>query len=107
MGKLTRYRIDAQQHGIIDEKKKMLVCAQSDAQRFFGSRPNSVKKQIEILDQEIQTLEEQKTKIQLRCRHTNATHQYRSDVGNWCKNDDRYWIEFRCYDCGKFWTEDQ
>lgn len=45
--------------------------------------------------------------IQNNCEHKNVDKKYRGDIGNWCPSDDRYWIEYTCRDCNKFWTEDQ
>lgn len=44
--------------------------------------------------------------LQSFCKHRNATSEPRSDTGNWCKQDDCYWVEHRCPECGKFWRED-
>lgn len=41
------------------------------------------------------------------CPHENVKKTYKGDTGNWCKDDDSYWIEFDCPDCGKRWHEDQ
>lgn len=41
------------------------------------------------------------------CEHPFATRVNKSDTGNWCKADDRYWVECACPDCGKRWAEDQ
>jgi hypothetical protein len=30
-----------------------------------------------------------------------------ANTGNYCPQDDCYWYEFHCHDCGKKWHEDQ
>lgn len=41
------------------------------------------------------------------CQHPSATRTARANTGNYDPSADCYWYEFRCPDCGKFWTEDQ
>lgn len=41
------------------------------------------------------------------CTHEKITIKNKSNTGNWCSSDDRYWSECKCLVCGKFWTEDQ
>jgi len=45
--------------------------------------------------------------LQEICQHPNVLKKHRGDTGNWDRGSDKYWIEFECPDCGKFWTEDQ
>lgn len=45
--------------------------------------------------------------LQTLCTHPNASKKYCADTGNWDRNSDTYWIEYRCPDCGKFWSVDQ
>lgn len=44
--------------------------------------------------------------IQDACTHENKTGIYEGDTGNFCKQDDRYWIDVHCQDCDKVWTID-
>lgn len=41
------------------------------------------------------------------CSHPNVTKTPKANTGNWCPDDDRYWYDCKCPDCGKFWMEDQ
>ena len=41
------------------------------------------------------------------CDHPNATKVPNCNTGNWDRNDDHYWYECKCPDCGLYWTEDQ
>ena len=45
--------------------------------------------------------------IQKECPHLNVIQEYKSDTGNYCKQDDEYWINNSCPDCGKFWVTPQ
>lgn len=59
------------------------------------------------LKSEKEEISNQIIELQTQCKHSFATKVAKSDTGNWCKADDRYWYEFDCPDCGKRWTEDQ
>ncbi len=48
-----------------------------------------------------------KDDLQNSCNHNNVIKKNCGSTGNWDRNDDEYWREFRCLDCQKFWTEDQ
>ena len=41
-------------------------------------------------------------KLQATCTHPAASRRYYSDIGNWCREDDSYWLELDCPDCGLF-----
>lgn len=45
--------------------------------------------------------------LQFICTHINASKKYCGDTGNWDRNADSYWIEYKCSDCNKRWREDQ
>lgn len=42
---------------------------------------------------------EQIKKLQGQCTHENFTGVYECDTGNWCPDDDTYWILMTCLDC--------
>ena len=107
MKKLTRYKIDPYRNVIVDLKKSMVVCDKDDAGRYFAKKTNASKKRLQEIKNEIDLLEMEVLNFQANCRHTNAVHQYCGDSGNYDPSRDSYWIEFHCYDCGKYWTEDQ
>lgn len=65
-----------------------------------------------LIKQKMSELKEQQTAIdvairnlQETCTHPNSTKHFRADTGNWCKSDDRYWVDYECPDCGKKWEE--
>lgn len=39
------------------------------------------------------------------CPHSRHTETAKGSTGGWDK--DQYWIEYRCPDCGHFWSVDQ
>jgi hypothetical protein len=65
--------------------------------------------QIPELVRQIKELESRIYDIQKECVHPPdaLTKKAKSDTGNWCVSDDRYWYECKCSLCGKWWTEDQ
>lgn len=44
--------------------------------------------------------------LQENCPHKDLYGKYKSDTGNWCSQDDRYWLELKCNDCNKMWDVD-
>jgi len=45
--------------------------------------------------------------LQKVCKHKNTLTTYDSDTGNYDRSQDKYWIEYKCYDCGKYWETPQ
>ena len=43
-------------------------------------------------------------KLRDECPHPGLTGNYNSNTGNWCPQDDAYWLELRCPLCEKYWT---
>jgi predicted RNA-binding Zn-ribbon protein involved in translation (DUF1610 family) len=58
------------------------------------------------IEQKIQDLHKQLETLQNECTHASVMKVNRADRGNYDPSCDRYWVEFKCPDCGKFWTED-
>jgi len=85
----------------------MVVCETAAAERYFGQKKSVMRGRVAALNQLIDELEAQRAGLRARCRHTHATYDNRGDTGNWSRADDRYWTEYRCYDCGHRWTEEQ
>lgn len=57
-------------------------------------------KEIEKVDKKINELYAKKIAIQSACEHKNVIGEYKGDTGNWCQQDDSYWISADCLDCG-------
>lgn len=103
----VRYKIDPYRDAIVDQEQGMMVCERSAAVQYFAQKKSKVRTAVSELDARIAELTQQKWVLQAKCRHRNAVAEYRGDTGNWCEADDRYWIDFHCYDCGHRWQEDQ
>lgn len=43
---------------------------------------------------------------QAECEHADLTGKYGSNTGNWCEQDDYYWLDLNCPTCGKRWSVD-
>lgn len=55
---------------------------------------------------EMNDLSQELRKHQERCKHKNATYISKGDTGNWCRDDDSYWQEWKCPTCKKSWMVD-
>jgi len=66
----------------------------------INTRYRRLVKKAEVIRQQINDL-------QVECAHTGVKKEYKGNTGNWDPNDNCYWINFSCPDCGKFWREDQ
>lgn len=40
------------------------------------------------------------------CPHENVDAKYDANTGNWCEQDNAYWVTVSCRDCGKWFTVD-
>lgn len=45
--------------------------------------------------------------LQAECKHPGATKEYGGSTGNYDPNNDCYWIDWDCQDCGKHWMVGQ
>lgn len=63
----------------------------------------TVRAQLTTIISEAQLLLRQ---LQVECPHVNKTGVYKGNTGNWCSQDDSYWIDAKCPDCGKSWMID-
>lgn len=103
----VRYKVDPYRDAIIDQDRGMMVCERAAAAQYFAQKKSKMRDIVCELDGRIAELTQQKYQLQAKCRHIHAVAEHKSDTGNWCEADDRYWINFRCYDCGHVWSEDQ
>ena len=53
---------------------------------------------------EAEKIEEKIKKKREACKHEHLVGEYDSDSGNYCPQDDRYWVSAICMDCGKEFT---
>lgn len=57
-------------------------------------RKKSLKEEISLLENKIEELKNS-------CNHRNRIQNYTSNTGNLDPNDDVYWKNIKCLDCGK------
>lgn len=69
-------------------------------------RTTKIQRECEEIRRQITLLKSHLTNLQSKCKHKKATKIHKSDTGNWCPQDDCYWTEFDCPECGKRWTEE-
>jgi hypothetical protein len=62
---------------------------------------------VQNLFRDIESSRNKLINIQNRCKHPeqDCEYIYKSDTGNWCRADDSWWTNYKCYRCGKYWTE--
>lgn len=58
----------------------------------ISSQYETLTERLKFVVQEIETLRES-------CPHTNIEATPGSDVGNWDRGDDCYWVDWKCLDC--------
>ncbi len=63
--------------------------------------------QIQRLKRTIVNAQAKIKQLQDSCSHIGLEGKYEANTGNWCKEDDSYWVVFSCPVCEKRWTEDQ
>jgi hypothetical protein len=66
---------------------------------------NAIQKKRAQLERRLTTVQNDLAVLRTQCPHENAERTAKSDTGNWCAADDRYWTACECLDCGKHWTE--
>ncbi len=71
-----------------------------------GINQESIKHRTKLLDGIIKRAYDYKASLKESCTHPNATGEHGSNTGNWCSQDDSYWISCSCPDCGKRWRID-
>lgn len=45
--------------------------------------------------------------LQEECEHIGVHVEYGANTGNWCTQDNSYWIDWKCPHCEKRWTTPQ
>lgn len=70
-------------------------------------RNTSIAKRRMTLVKRIHSIMEKMNALQEECTHPNCVSEHHSDTGNYCKQDDSYWTDHKCPDCGKHWTTPQ
>ena len=60
-------------------------------------------KKILKYQEKIAKLQKQIEEEQQKCKHDNITGKYGSDIGNWDRSEDSYWLDVKCLECGLRW----
>ena len=63
-------------------------------------------KRVKEICKEQDALETELLKIQKSCRNKHVEKEPHGDTGNFDPSNDRYYTDFHCLDCDKFWTSD-
>ena len=66
-----------------------------------------IKTRVDRINKKITALIKERDNIQEECEHKDIQYTPRGDSGNWDRNDDSYWYEITCLDCGKRFSIDQ
>ncbi|MNF51712.1 hypothetical protein D3C85_374530 [compost metagenome] len=59
-----------------------------------------IKENIEFLRARIEDYQGRIRALQDKCLHEDFHGHYKASTGNWCPQDDSYWINFTCNICG-------
>jgi hypothetical protein len=70
-------------------------------------KPAQVRRKLARIQKQQEKWDLAEKELKELCSHPDASKKHRGDTGNWDRNEDSYWIEYKCPDCGKFWTVDQ
>lgn len=66
---------------------------------------NAIQKKRAQLELRLTPAQNELAVLRTNCPHEAVKRMAKSDTGNWCAADDRYWTACECLDCGKHWTE--
>jgi hypothetical protein len=71
-------------------------------------KPNKkIIRKIASLKNKIDKIDDQITEIQDNCVHARVDAKYKSSSGNYDPAENEYWVNIKCLDCDKSWTEYQ
>lgn len=70
--------------------------------------PKQIKRKIENAEKRIVSLYAEIKSLQEQCPHPKEaiSEKYDGDTGNWCPQDDSYWVDRKCNNCGQRWHID-
>lgn len=66
--------------------------------------PNQVRRKLAVINKNQEKWDQAERDLWANCPHPDASKKYCSSTGNWDRNDDAYWIEWKCPDCGRKWS---
>jgi transposase-like protein len=68
-------------------------------------KANRIRRQVTSINEQIVALHEELQELRQKCPHPNLVVEHKGNTGNWDPNDNRYWTENSCPDCGKQWNQ--
>ena len=60
-----------------------------------------IRKNVQFLQGKVNEYQKLIKEWQAECSHEIVEGEYDGDIGNWCPQDDSYWISAKCLDCGE------
>ena len=67
----------------------------------------NVKAEVKKINEAMKSLKDALDFVQQECKHEPLIGTFRGGSDNWDRNDNSYWVNLFCSDCGKHWIEDQ
>lgn len=61
-----------------------------------------INENVVFLQNRIRNYQQRIRDLQAQCPHDIVAGYYKGNTGNWCPQDDRYWIEAECQECLKY-----
>ena len=61
----------------------------------------TIRRQTQALQNILKDAGERLREVQSNCDHSEGSGTYHGNTGNWCPQDDSYWINFECSICSK------
>jgi len=65
----------------------------------------TISEKYQKLKVKLNKVQEDILKLQAECTHVNVTQSKGSTTGGFDPNNDSFWIDHTCPDCGKMWTD--
>lgn len=65
----------------------------------------SIKEERERIEKKLKKWKSALSELRKNCAHPNISEQHSGDTGNLCLQDDCYWTDYECPDCGKIWRD--
>lgn len=60
-----------------------------------------IRKNVQFLQGKVNEYQKLIKEWQAECSHEIVEGSYGANTGNWCPQDDSYWISAKCLDCGE------
>jgi hypothetical protein len=67
----------------------------------------TIKERYDQLIKRLNRVQNELLELKEECHHPNVIKKHGSNTGHLCRTDDEYWTDYKCPDCGKFWSTPQ